>query len=114
MMVLYSFSFAYALIAMFSQAATLFFRYFLCDTLFFRLTLLTKRGKLIMGFMHLFNWHQKQFSLLDVALDETAMIAFALLIAKFWPVLTSLAWYWYAIIFVICIIKPIYSWMSMY
>jgi len=60
-----------------------------------------------MGLMNLFNYKKKRFTLVDVASDEMAMLAFAFLIAKYWVGVTSLAWYWYVIVFVVFIIKPI-------
>ncbi|MBT4650927.1 hypothetical protein HOC13_00185 [Candidatus Woesearchaeota archaeon] len=59
-----------------------------------------------MGLIQLFNYKKKRFTLLDVASDEIAMFALALLIAKYWMSATSLAWYWYVIIFVVFVIKP--------
>ena len=60
-----------------------------------------------MGLANLFNYRKKRFTLLDVASDEIAMLAFAFLIVKYLPALIFLSWYWYVIIFVIFIIKPI-------
>jgi hypothetical protein len=60
-----------------------------------------------MGLMNLFNYKKKRFTLVDVASDEMAMLAFAFLIAKYWVGVTSLAWYWYVVIFAVFIIKPI-------
>ena len=57
--------------------------------------------------MQLINGGKKQFTIVDVASDEMAMFALAFLIAKYWVGVTSLAWYWYAIIFVIFLIKPV-------
>jgi len=57
--------------------------------------------------MNLFNYKKKRFTLVDVASDEMAMLAFAFIIAKYWVSVTSLAWYWYAIVFVVFIIKPL-------
>ena len=60
-----------------------------------------------MGIMALLNSGKKKFTVTDVAFDEIAMIALAFLIAKYWIAVTSLAWYWYVIIFVVFVIKPI-------
>jgi hypothetical protein len=59
-----------------------------------------------MGLVQLFNYKKKRFTLLDVASDEIAMFALAFLIAKYWITVTYLAWYWYVIIFVVFVIKP--------
>ena len=60
-----------------------------------------------MGLIQLFNYKKKRFTLLDVASDEIAIMAFAFLIVKYWTAATSLAWYWYVVIMVIFWIKPI-------
>tara|TARA_Y100000310_G_scaffold316719_1_gene368793 strand:+ start:693 stop:893 length:201 start_codon:yes stop_codon:yes gene_type:complete len=60
-----------------------------------------------MGLMQLLNYKKKKFTLIDVASDEIAMFALAFLIAKYWFAVTSLAWYWYLIIFLVFIIKPV-------
>ena len=59
-----------------------------------------------MGLIQLFNYKKKRFTLLDVASDEIAMFALAFLIAKYWMGVTSLAWYWYVIVFAVFLIKP--------
>ena len=60
-----------------------------------------------MGLISLLNTGKKRFTVIDVASDEIAMFAFAFLIAKYWVAVTSLAWYWYVIISLIFVIKPI-------
>ncbi len=60
-----------------------------------------------MGLMQLLNYKKKKFTLIDVASDEIAMFALAFLIAKYWFAVTSLAWYWYVVIFLVFIIKPV-------
>ncbi len=60
-----------------------------------------------MGLMNLINYKKKKFTLLGLVSDEIAMFAFAFLIAKYWVSVTSLAWYWYVIVFVVFAIKPI-------
>jgi hypothetical protein len=60
-----------------------------------------------MGLIQLINGGKKQFTIVDVASDEIAMFALAILIAKYWTAVTSLAWYWYVIIFAVFIIKPV-------
>ncbi|MBU0459724.1 MAG: hypothetical protein KJ771_02855 [Nanoarchaeota archaeon] len=57
--------------------------------------------------MALLNGGKKQFTLVDLACDEMAILAFAFLVAKYWPVLASLAWYWYLIIMIVFWIKPV-------
>ena len=60
-----------------------------------------------MGIVQLINSGKKRFTIIDVASDEIAMFALAFLIAKYWIAVTSLAWYWYLLIFVVFIIKPL-------
>lgn len=59
-----------------------------------------------MGFLNLID-KEKKFTILDVGLDEIAMIAFAFLVAKYFPQVTALDWYWYVIVFTLAIIKPV-------
>jgi hypothetical protein len=60
-----------------------------------------------MGLIQLLNSGKKKFTLIEVISDEIAMFALALLIAKYWFAATSLTWYWYAIVFVVFVIKPL-------
>ena len=46
---------------------------------------------------------------LDIGCVKLAVFAFALLIAKFWPEILNLSWYWYVIIFVLATIRPLYK-----
>ena len=59
-----------------------------------------------MGIIQLINSGKKKFTVIDVISDEIAMFALALLIAKYWVAAISLAWYWYLLIFVVFVIKP--------
>ena len=65
-----------------------------------------------MGIMNLLNYKKKKFTLVDVASDEIAMFALALLIAKYWTAIMSFAWYWYVIVFLVFIIKPMIAWLK--
>jgi hypothetical protein len=65
-----------------------------------------------MGIIQLLNAGKKKFTTIDVASDEIAMFALAFLIAKYWSGVTSLAWYWYVIVFLVFIIKPIMAWLK--
>jgi hypothetical protein len=60
-----------------------------------------------MGLIQLINSGKKKFTVIDVASDEIAMFALAFLIAKYYTIVTSLAWYWYVIIFAVFVIKPV-------
>lgn len=42
----------------------------------------------------------------DYGLIKISIIAFVLMAAKLWSPLLSLEWYWYAIILVLALIKP--------
>ena len=59
-----------------------------------------------MGIMQLINAGKKRFTIIDVASDEIAILALALLIAKYWVAATSLAWYWYVLVMIVFWIKP--------
>ena len=43
----------------------------------------------------------KKLNYIDFGVVKICLISFALLLAKFWPVILGLDWYWYAIIFVV-------------
>jgi hypothetical protein len=60
-----------------------------------------------MGLIGLFTSRKKRFSIADVASDEIAMIALAFLVAKYFTVVTSLTWYWYVLVVVLFLIKPL-------
>jgi len=54
----------------------------------------------------------KKCDLIDIKLIQLSSAAFILIIAKFWKPLLSLDWYWYGVIFVLAMIKPIYKMLS--
>lgn len=43
----------------------------------------------------------KKFNCFDISVLKLCVFAFALLVAKFWPAILSLEWYWYAIAFAV-------------
>ena len=49
---------------------------------------------------------------LEVLLAEAAAVSFVLILAKNWPPLLSLDWYWYLIIGIVVAFKPIKSCLS--
>ena len=51
----------------------------------------------------------KKIDWLDIKLSQLGMAAFILMIAKLWPPLLSLDWYWYLIIAIILVLKPAYD-----
>jgi len=51
-----------------------------------------------------FDWINQQIKKMtwkELAMDKIAVMAFALLIAKFWPAVLSFEWYWYAVVLVV-------------
>jgi hypothetical protein len=49
----------------------------------------------------------KNFDATDIGMIKVSVLAATLLIAKYWTAVTSLAWYWYVIVFVLVIIRPL-------
>ena len=62
-----------------------------------------------MGFVSWCDKRVKRLGFIDMQLVKLSVIAFTLVVAKAWPVLLSLAWYWYALVFVAAGIKPLMS-----
>ncbi|MBU1204501.1 MAG: hypothetical protein KKE93_01185 [Nanoarchaeota archaeon] len=59
--------------------------------------------------MSCFEWVNKKIKnmdWIDIALIKLGVAAFILMVAKFWPGILALEWYWYAIIFVLAAIRP--------
>ena len=50
----------------------------------------------------------KKLGWLDMGLVKISVFFFALFLAKLWPPLLSLDWYWYALLFVLAGLKPAY------
>jgi len=48
----------------------------------------------------------KKCDWIDIGLLKLSVAAAALMVAKLWPPILSLDWYWYAIVLVIAAIKP--------
>ena len=51
----------------------------------------------------------KKCDLIDLKLIQLSSAALVLMIAKIWKPLLNLDWYWYGVIFVLAMIKPIYK-----
>lgn len=51
----------------------------------------------------------KRIKLGDIQCIKIGSVAFALMVAKLWTPLLSLEWYWYGIIAVLAVIKPVYT-----
>ena len=60
--------------------------------------------------MKFFDWLDrgvKKLSWYDISLIKFSAIALVLLLAKYWPVLISFEWYWYALIGIAASIPPL-------
>jgi hypothetical protein len=60
--------------------------------------------------MNFSEWANNKISKLtwiDITLTKLSVLAFALMIAKLWPRILSLKWYWYGLIFLVLAIIPI-------
>jgi hypothetical protein len=62
-----------------------------------------------MGFMDWMDSKTKNLDWLDIGLVKVSVFFFTLMLAKLWAPLLSLEWYWYALVFVLAGIKPIYD-----
>jgi hypothetical protein len=62
-----------------------------------------------MGFMDWMDSKTKNLDGLDIQLIKLSVFFFTLMLAKIWAPLLSLEWYWYALVFVLAGIKPIYD-----
>jgi len=54
-----------------------------------------------------FNEMIKNFDVVDIGMIKVSVLAAALLIAKYWAAVTSLAWYWYVIVFILVVTRPL-------
>jgi len=61
------------------------------------------------GFKNRVDLKIKKCDLIDMKLIQLSSAAFVLMIAKTWKPLLNLDWYWYGVIFVLAMIKPIYK-----
>jgi len=62
-----------------------------------------------MGFKDWMDVKTKNLDWMDIGLVKVSVFFFALMLAKLWAPLLSLEWYWYALVFVLAAIKPIYD-----
>ncbi len=63
-------------------------------------------------YMSLINWSSrkiKRLDLIDMVLIKIAIIGFVLMLAKLWPTILNLSWYWYLLIFILAAIVPYYK-----
>ena len=60
----------------------------------------------------MFKWANskiKNFKWYDMSLTKLSVVAITLMIVRLWSPIASLDWYWYAILFVLFAIKPVYA-----
>lgn len=65
--------------------------------------------------MSIFDWANDRIGRMtwvDLGLTKFAVAAFALMVAKLWPPLLSLEWYWYALLFVLLAAIPLKKFLS--
>lgn len=62
-----------------------------------------------MGFGRWLNSRVKNLHWTDISLTKISVAGFILMIAKLWEPILGLDWYWYAAIFVLAVIKPMYK-----
>lgn len=61
-----------------------------------------------MSFTNWMNSKVEKLDWMDIGFVKLSVFAFTLLIAKLWTQILALEWYWYAIIFVLAAIRPLY------
>lgn len=62
-----------------------------------------------MSFLKFINSKIKNLDILDIQLIKLSTFFFALMLASIFPILISLDWYYYLIIFLLFGIRPIYK-----
>jgi len=62
-----------------------------------------------MSFTDWMNSKVEKLDWIDIGCVKLSVFAFALMIAKFWTQILVLEWYWYAVIFVFAVIRPLYK-----
>ena len=60
-----------------------------------------------MSFNDFANAKVRKCDWLDIGLIKLTVAAFVLLLAKLWPAILSLPWYWYAAVAVLAAIRPL-------
>ncbi|MCK4670223.1 MAG: hypothetical protein KAT43_03390 [Nanoarchaeota archaeon] len=64
-----------------------------------------------MGYFKWANSKIKKFKWHDISLTKLSVLFFALFLAKVWPAILGLDWYWYLIL---CIVVAIPVWMKLF
>ncbi len=54
------------------------------------------------------NMMNKNMDIFDTGLTKWSVFFFTLMIVKFWPVLLTLEWYYYLVIFIVLVARPLY------
>jgi hypothetical protein len=62
-----------------------------------------------MGYTNWVNSKIKKLNWIDIKLIKWSVAGFVLLVAKLWPPVLSLDWYWYALVGVLAAIRPTYK-----
>jgi hypothetical protein len=57
--------------------------------------------------MKWYNSKVKKLKWCDISLIKLSTFAFALMLAKLWPAILNLDWYWYLIIALLAAVKPL-------
>lgn len=65
-----------------------------------------------MGYMEWAKEKLKKYDVIDMKLIKWSVAAFTLMLAKFFPVLLSLDWYWYAALGVLFMWRPMMKVLS--
>ena len=68
-----------------------------------------ERGVYVNKWMKKQNERLKKIDFIDVKMVKWSAVAFALMIAKLWPPLLALSWYWYMLIGIALMIRPLYK-----
>lgn len=63
----------------------------------------------VMSFIGYWNQKVQKFTIFDVKLAQGAAMAFALIIVKLFPQITSLSIWWFVAFAVICALRPVYA-----
>ena len=58
------------------------------------------------------NKRLKNLDVLDVALTKWSAVFFGLLLATLWPIIITVAWYWYAALMVVLAVRPTMKFFS--
>jgi len=61
-----------------------------------------------MGFLEDMDKRVKRFGIIDVKLAQGTAIFFVLVIAKLIPQIMSISIWWFIVLFMLCVIKPVY------